>query len=417
MAEPLCAPLPARQSGRRVGCWMVAGLLALAYCRSAFSIDYQVHGYAAQGFVLSSGNNFFGSSTDGSLDYYEAGLNAEVQVRSNLLFAAQGAVRAAGITDTGRPRLDYALMDYRFLPGVDAGANLNVNAGIRIGKVKNTVGFFNETRDVIFTRPSILLPSVYGDNQNQRNLVFTAPGVQLYGNLDWGNHEFSLVGTASSNRGVSKAEDRLLVTLTIPYSLRIEDSWNAQLMDSIDGGRWQLGVSAFYGRFILTAVVPTVPPEALFGSIGVGLDVLSARYNGENLSLTAEYAINPNKQSLILDGAPFQYSAITADTGYLQADYRLTSQWGVMARLDAAFRDRSDRDGHAYAAANPGVDPASRYAYDITIGVHWRYREHWGVWGEYHLIDGTATVQSLQNPGRSLTDHWSMLMLMAGYTF
>ena len=396
---------------------ILPGLLAISVGRSALAMDYQVHGYAAQGFTLSSGNNFFGTSTDGSFDYYEAGLNAELQLRSNLLFAAQGAIRAAGVTDTGRPRLDYALMDYRFLPGINTLTGVDANAGLRIGKVKNTVGFFNETRDVIFTRPSILLPGVYGDNQNQRDLVFSAPGVQLYGNLDWGNHEFSLVGTASSNRGVSQAEDRLLVTLSIPFSLRIEDSWNAQLMDSIDGGRWQFAVSAFYGRFILTATVPTVPPEALYGSIGVGLDVLSARYNGEKLSVTAEYAINPNKDSITLGGAPLEISDITADTGYLQADYRLTSQWGVMARLDVSFRDRSDRNGHAFAAANAGADAASQYAYDFTVGLHWRYREHWGIWGEYHWIDGTDTVQAIQNQGRPLVDHWSMLMLMAAYTF
>jgi hypothetical protein len=88
-----------------------------------------------------------------------------------------------------------------------------------------------------------------------------------------------------------------------------------------------------------------------------------------------------------------------------------------MARFDALFRDRSDRDGRAYAAANPGTDPASRYAYDFTVGANWRYGEHWGLWGEYHLIDGTANVQPLQNKGRNLVDHWSMLMLMAGYKF
>jgi hypothetical protein len=399
--------------------WRVlSGLLVgMGVSASASAIDYQIHGYAAQGFVLSSGDNFFGHSTSGSLDYYEAGLNAEVQVRSNLLFAAQGAVRAAGVTDTGRARLDYALMDYRFLPTINDSPGFDANAGVRVGKVKNTVGFFNETRDVVFTRPSILLPSLYGDNQNQRDLVFAAPGAQLYGNLIWGNQEFSLVGTASGNRGVSQAEDRLLVTLSVPFSLRIVDSWNAQIMDSIDGGRWQFGVSAFYGRFVLTAVVPTAPPEALDGSIGVRLDVLSARYNAENFSITAEYAINPNKDSVTLAGAPIQISDITADTGYLQADYRITSHWSTMARFDAAFLDRADRDGRAYAAANPGTDPASRYNYDLTVGLSWRDGEHWGLWGEYHLMDGTENVQALQNQGRKLADHWSMLMLMAGYKF
>jgi hypothetical protein len=392
-------------------------LVGLAVCTSARALDYQVHGYAAQGLVLSSGNNFFGHSTSGSLDYYEAGLNAELQVRPNLLFAAQGAIRTAGVTDTGRPRLDYALMDYRFLPGINPNAGLDANAGLRIGKVKNTVGFFNDTRDVVFTRPSILLPSIYGDNQNQRDLVFAAPGAQLYGNLIWGNQEFSLVGTASSNRGVSQTEDRLIVTLSVPNSLRLKDSWNAQLMDSIDGGRWQFGASIFSGRFILNAIFPTVPPEALYGDVRVGLDVFSARYNSEKFSITAEYAINPNKELISLGGTTVQNFDITADTAYLQGDYRFTSRWRAMARFDAAFRDRSDRNGGEYLAANPGANRASRYGYDFAVGLNWRYGEHWGIWGEYHLIDGTLNVQPLQNQARHLVDHWSMLMLMAGYTF
>lgn len=396
---------------------MPIALVSVIACSSAHAFDYQVHGYAAQGFVLSSGDNFFGHSTSGSLDYDEAGINAEVQLRSNLLISAGGAVRTAGITDSGRPRLDYALLDYRFLPSIKTGAGFDANAGLRIGKVKNPTGFFNETRDVIFTRPSVLLPSVYGDNQNQRDLLFAATGAQLYGNLILANQEISLVGTVSSNRGVDQVEDRLLVTLSVPYSLRIEDSWNAQLMDSIDGGRWQVGVSTFYGRFVLTAAVPTSPPEPVYGSFGASLDVFSVRYNAEDFSITAEYSINPNSDLLKLAGQTLQNFVIIGDSAYVQGDYRFTSRWGALVRLDTLFRNRSDRSGQAYAAANPGADPASRYAYDFAVGLNWRSGEHWGLWGEYHLIDGTANVQPLQNAGRKLADHWSMLMLMAGYKF
>ena len=165
-------------------------MLGCVLCLPVEALEYQLHGYAAQGFALSSGNNVFGDSTDGSLSYYEVGFNAEIQVRPRLLLAAQGAIRDAGATDTGVARLDYALMDYRIVSGADA------NAGIRIGKVKNPLGFFNETRDVIFTRPSILLPFIYSDNQNQRDLVFAAPGVQLYGSAVRGRHEWSATGTA-----------------------------------------------------------------------------------------------------------------------------------------------------------------------------------------------------------------------------
>ena len=83
-----------------------ASIAALCFSLSANALDYQVHGYAAQGFVLTSDNNFFGESEDGSFDYYEAGINAQVQMGPRLLFAAQAAVRDAGISDDGSLRLD-----------------------------------------------------------------------------------------------------------------------------------------------------------------------------------------------------------------------------------------------------------------------------------------------------------------------
>jgi hypothetical protein len=50
------------------------------------------------------------------------------------------------------------------------------------------------------------------------------------------------------------------------------------------------------------------------------------------------------------------------------------------------------------------------------VGANWRYGEHWGVWGEYHWINGTSQLQQLENP-QPLEDHWSLIMLMAGFKF
>ncbi len=397
-------------SRRAIQC-VASALIGCALCPPAVALEYQAHGYAAQGFVLSSGNNVFGDSTDGSLSYYEVGLNAEIQVSPRLLLAAQGAVRDAGVTDSGVARLDYALMDYRIVSGADT------NAGIRIGKVKNPLGFYNETRDVVFTRPSILLPFIYSDNQNQRDLVFAAPGVQLYGSAVRGRHEWSVTGTASADRYISEADERLLVTLPVPSSIHIEDSWNGQVMDSIDGGRWQFAVSLYYARLVLNAMYPSVPPASIYGTFGVAVEVVSARYNAERFSLTAEYGVNPNRDFVTFGGTTIQNFKIVADSGYLQGEYRINSRWSALARVDAYFRDRGDRGGRAFAAANPGVDPASRYAYDLTAGLSWRPSTRWGVWGEYHWVDGTATVQALDNTGRVPADHWSALMLMAGFRF
>ena len=383
-------------------------LAMIAVCSPALALDYQVHGYAAQGFVYSDDNNFFGDSTHGSYNYYEAGLNASVQVHPKLIFAAQAAIRDAGISDDGTLRLDYALADYRFL------TNVASSAGVRVGKVKNALGFFNETRDVIFTRPSILMPRVYNDNQNQRSLVFTAPGAQLYGSKVFGRHELSLTGTVSADRDVRKSDKRLLIDLSgLPFSLRIEDSWNAQLMDSLDGGRWQFALSHFFGRFTLA----TPPTVGVAGTFDVGITIFSARFNAEKLSLTAEYARNPNTDDVTFMGLPFLHTRIVADGGYVQGEYRFNASWGAVARFETSFVDMDDRSGRKFAAANPGADRKSRMSQDVMIGINWRAGEHWGVWGEYYWIDGTSSLQRLENPPPIRASRWTLLMLMAGYKF
>ena len=394
-----------KPAGLRFHARASVALAAICFGASAEAFDYQVHGYAAQGFVLSQDNDFFGDSTDGSFDYYEAGINAAVQVSPTLLLAAQAAVRDAGISDDGSGRLDYALADYRFVSEATA------QAGLRAGKVKNALGFYNETRDVVFTRPSILLPGVYSDNQNQRSLIFTAPGAQVYGSTFTGQHEWSFTGTVNAERDVRKSDERLLIELSVPFDLRIGDSWNVQLMDSIDGGRWQFAYSHFSGQFRMSTDIN------LIGRFDVDLNVFSARYNAERLSLTAEYVIIGNDNLLRLGGTPILRQSVEADSGYLQAEYRLAREWTAMTRIDSFYRNRHDRSGRDFAAANPGADRRSQVSHDFMIGVHWRPDEHWGVWAEHHWINGTALLQRHENPPPVRDQRWSMLMLMAGYKF
>jgi hypothetical protein len=394
-----------KSAGPRFHARASVALVAICFGAAASAIDYQVHGYAAQGFVLSEDNNFFGDSTDGSFDYYEAGINATVELSPKLLLAAQAAVRDAGISDDGSARLDYALADYRLF------SEATTQAGLRAGKVKNALGFYNETRDVVFTRPSILLPSVYSDNQNQRSLIFTAPGAQVYGSTFTGQHEWSFTGTVNAERDVRESDERLLIALSVPFDLRIGDSWNVQLMDSIDGGRWQLAYSHFAGQFRMSTDIN------LIGRFDVDLDVFSARFNAERFTITAEYVIIGNDNLLRLRGTPILRQSVEADAGYLQAEYRVAREWTLMARMDSFYRNRHDRSGRDFAAANPGVDRRSQVSHDFTMGVHWRPDEHWGVWAEHHWINGTALLQRHENPPPVREQRWSMLMLMAGYKF
>jgi hypothetical protein len=381
----------------------------LVACAPAIALDYQVHGFVTQGYVVSEGNNFFGDSTHGSHDYYELGVNGALQVSPDLLVSAQAYLREAGATDVGRVRLDYGLVDYRLLHRADA------NAGVRLGRVKNPLGFFNDTRDTVFTRPGIVMPmSVYQDNAGQRSIVFSSDGLQLYGDLSEGLHEVSLTGTAALSRDLTENEERLIVTLgATPFNLRFREFWNVRVLDEVDGGRWRFALSHAQGSLILAAE----DASGIAGDFFLNIEVLSVAYNAAAYSLTAEYALVGNDNVVTINGTPALVEEIKAEGAYLQADYRLTPRWSLMARYDAFFRDRNDRNGRGFAAANPGADRHTRFAHDFAVGASWKPDMHWGVWVEYHAIDGTANVQGQDNIGNPPDNPWSMLLLMAGYRF
>lgn len=150
--------------------------------------NLQIHGFFSQGWLKSTdNNNVFGnsSSDSGSFDFREIGLNASMRPLSNLQFSVQGLSRTAGNGSPGNIRLDYGFIDYTF------SNQENSQLGIRLGRMKNPIGFYNDTRDVPFTRPSILLPqSIYFDRT--RKLAIAADGVHLYGEYrsDYGDISF-----------------------------------------------------------------------------------------------------------------------------------------------------------------------------------------------------------------------------------
>jgi hypothetical protein len=325
--------------------------------------------------------------------------------RPDLLLSAQGVIRDAGATDDGKPRLDYALVDYRALQRADA------YLGIRAGRVKNPLGFYNDTRDVVFSRPGILLPqSVYNETQGTRSLLFSADGAQLYGGATFGGHALTLTGTVARNRELQDAQKRLLIDLGgAPFALNIDSFWNAQLSD--DFGAWRFA----YSHTFISFVLDTEPDVAFHGDFDVMLDVFSAAWNGERLSLVAEYALTPQRANVKV-GDEASSTRLTPDGGYLQAQYRLDDQWTLLGRYDMSFTNRSDRQGRDYERDTGGVR-YDTFGYDLTLGASWRSGVHWGVWGEVHITDGTVTVQALDNPDGYSDRYWSSLLLMAAYRF
>lgn len=383
--------------------------------------DLQFHGFVSQAYITTSDNDVFGNSDKGgSFGLTEAGLNASVRPFPKLQLSAQVLSRRAGEGNSGMPRLDYAVFDYQLYSDE---AN---QFGIRVGRLKNPFGFYNETRDVAFTRPSILLPqSIYFDRT--RNLGLSSDSVQLYGDaaiFNW--------GTFSTQFGVTlpivdnKDTESSLLGAVRPGELNREVSYIGRGIFETNDKRLRLGIS---GIWLNTSYDPrtevALNPRLELGPGGLQFTpvIFSAQYNAERWTLTSEYAIRPfqydnNFKSPILDNIH-----IVGESYYFQGEYRFTPKWEGILRYDALYTNRSDRDGSDFAKFINGIRPGagvahSRFAKDITVGLRWNVTPAFMLRAEYHYVNGTAWLSRLDNPSAPNTEqHWHLYGIQGSYRF
>ena len=138
-----------------------------------FDQTVQVHGFASQGFVYTDDNNWLTMNTSqGSAAWTDFGLNMSSEVTDRLRIGAQGYDRNLGQLGEYHPSLDWAFADYRFKSWF----------GLRGGKVKTTLGLYNDTQDLDFLRPFALLPqSIYPIDL--RDATIAHLGGDVYGNI------------------------------------------------------------------------------------------------------------------------------------------------------------------------------------------------------------------------------------------
>ncbi|MEO7560689.1 MAG: hypothetical protein ABIT23_10590 [Nitrosospira sp.] len=373
--------------------------------------NLQIHGFASQSWLMSSGNNnFFGksSSDSGSFDFRELGLNASMRPLTRLQFSAQMLSRTAGEGSPGNVRLDFGFMDYTYFSGERS------QLGIRLGRMKNPLGFYNDTRDVPFTRPSILLPqSIYFDRT--RKLAIAADGVHLYGEYrsDIGNISIQL-GTARPLVRGAETEVALLGGERSGH-FTPEISYIGRVIYELDEGRLRFAVS---GSQLNIGYDPAAVDSLHAGSIRFTPLIFSAQYNAERWSLTSEYALRR------LEYKDFGVAPLAMDfygeSYYFQGVYRFTPEWEGIVRYDALYTDRADRDGSKWATspASRGRPAHTRFAKDITVGLRWNITPEFMLRAEYHHVNGTAWLSTLDNPNTGdLAQRWHLFSVLGSYRF
>ena len=138
--------------------------------------EVEVHGFASQGFVYTSTNNWLTmNSNQGSGAFTDFAINVSTNVTDRLRVGAQFYDRNLGQLGQYHPILDWAVADYRFRSWL----------GIRGGKVKTTLGLYTDSQDLDFLRTFALLPqSVYPTDL--RDATIAHLGGDVYGNFSLG---------------------------------------------------------------------------------------------------------------------------------------------------------------------------------------------------------------------------------------
>jgi hypothetical protein len=386
-------------------------LLACLLTTSAFGADgpantrYRIQGFAAETLISSTNNNFFGESRDSiSPEFTEIGLHGFWLPLDALQLSGQILYRRAGESDQDGLRLDYAQADWRFFQ------NDSTQLGLKLGKVKIPYGLYNETRDVPFTRPSILLPqAIYLDSS--RSVLIAAPGAIFHGSnvSEYGTFDFTL-GWAQPDFD-SEAVEYVFLGNNRPGTLQGKSAYSTSL-------RWDAPTDTTLMLTYIDADAdyePGSPDYLAAGSIRVRNVLASFQQRFNTLTLTAEYNEPHNSRSGF--GALMPDGNRNSATYYLQGEWRFHPEWELMLRNEINHRDNHDKSGLKFQAAT-GLPAHLMFSNDWVVGLRWDATPNLMFRAEYHHVNGTSWLPGLDNPNVYATEQrWNMGLLQAAYRF
>ena len=390
---------------------------------STWMEEIKWHGFISQNFVATDENDFLGSSSGGSFKSNEAALNASWRATDSLQLALQGLYKQIGNAKPKGGRVDYAIVDWRFLDSFTSGA------GVRFGRLKNPYGFFNETRDVAATNTSILLPeSIYIDYLSQ--LFHTSDSVGLYSHNELDNGTVSFV----AQYGRPILNDDIISTLVggneTNGDISDERIAIAKVGYESGSGLWRTALSyiRFDGKFHPSSGDAFYLQE---GDISIEQALFSFELNWNDWQLISEVQRRNTELEEVFSFSPkFREQSLAY---YLQLGFNITPEWKIYARRDEVFRNKDDKHGRDYAANLQNLNAFfsanmlpyrfegqyhSTFAKDTTLGFRYSPSFEWSFAVEVHQIDGTYWLPDIENPDVSAQQrYWNMFLAQVAYRF
>jgi hypothetical protein len=391
-----------------------------------------IHGFISQGYMQSTDNNFFGNTIDGTFKFNEFGLNITSQVSDNLRIGMQLFSRNLGYLGGPKVIVDWAYGDYLWKDWL----------GVRAGKIKMPLGFYNETRDVDILRTSIFLPQgVY--NESWRTTFNAIQGVGLYGNLTFNNFgtlnyqgQIGIYGIINGSGFKKITEDQMSATVgdyhvSTTYVGSI--TWETPLEGLRIGASGYLSElnfdgttnnSAFWENVTslvawkgMGAVGPIPPYQAIsphFDLVDCNFiqeisDIksywLSGEYIWNDLTLAGEYFNQTGNITTTVQGktpagnidVKMEHGEVEMYGFYGMANYHFNDWLDIASYYTEYYPKADDKDGYKYSSLYNLPASNNRFK-DGALSFKFSLNSNWVAKVEGHKITGTAIMFPSDQP-------------------
>lgn len=370
--------------------WLCLATMGRAQVFRVANRVVQVHGFFSQGFVYTDQNNWLTmNSSRGSGAMTDMGLNVSSQLTDRLRVGAQVYDRNLGELGQWHPSLDWAVVDYRFSNWI----------GIRAGKVKTTLGLYNDSQDLDFLQVFALLPQgVYP--ADLRDATIAHAGGDVYGSITLGRRWGDLAYTGY----VGHRSDS--VYSGYPYLLQ---QWSTYLSDM---GGLQYGGDLRWNTPLRRLVVGVSRMNQDISAHGVYVNLFSestalepyfessrqdwtnqfyAQYEISRFSFDAEYRRYLRDQ-LILNGSTINITDSRA--WYVSGTCRISKK----LKLGSYYSHYTVTDvygGRLSELGAPNLTDTSQpgnHIYDKVINARLDLNRFWDLKIEGHFLDGNANT-------------------------
>ncbi len=356
-------------------------------------LSVEIHGFASQGFILTTDNNYLAQhSTRGSFEFTEVGINFSKALTERLRIGLQLFARDLGPVGNYTARFDWFHLDYRFRDWL----------GFRAGRVKLPFGLYNDTSDIDAARASVLLPqSVYPTNN--RDALLAQTGGELYGYLSLGAagglDYRAYVGTIYLDLPRAGRAPMEIKAVECPYVVGARLLWETPLEGLRVGGSVQaLRLDVTY--YLDTALLPVRLPMAMW--------VASVEYAKQDLLLSAEFSRWHVR--LYTDNQAFlPNTSVLSERFYFMASYRV-----------ARWLQPSVYYSLTYPSSLLPATAPSASQHDIAATLRFDINPYWLVKLEGHYMRGTALLDPALNDGVPLDllpPSWAVFLVKTTATF